>query len=68
MSKTYTTKSGDMWDLIAYNELGSCDYVTQLINANRKYANVAIFSAGVVLNLPTIDESKLAKNLPPWKR
>lgn len=68
MTKTYTTKSGDMWDLIAYNELGSCKYVTKLFDANRKYANVAIFSAGTVLNLPEIDENTTVKTLPPWKR
>lgn len=67
MSKTYTTKSGDVWDLIAYSELGSCNYVTDLINANRRYASIAIFPAGIVLTLPEVDLNKTS-TLPPWKR
>lgn len=68
MSKTYTTKSGDTWDLIAYTELGSCTYVAQLMDANRKYIKTAIFSAGTSLTLPEIDETAAPKSLPPWRR
>nr|WP_304097672.1 tail protein X [Mitsuokella multacida] len=64
----YTTKSGDMWDLIAYEQLGSCDYVSKLMDANRQYANVAIFSAGTVLTLPEITENTKVSSLPPWRR
>ncbi len=64
----YTTKSGDTWDMIAYEQLGSCDYVNQLMDANLEYANVAIFSAGTVLTLPTITESTKTASLPPWRR
>ena len=28
--KTYTTKQGDMWDSIAYSQLGSTGYTTQI--------------------------------------
>lgn len=67
MDNTYRTKSGDTWDLIAYKQLGACNYVNILINNNRKYIDTAIFSAGIILNLPAIDKST-AENLPPWRR
>lgn len=67
MSKTYTTKNGDTFDLIAYNELGSCKYVEKLINANRKYVDVYIFDAGTELIIPDIDDEKKTKKLPAWR-
>lgn len=65
--KTYTTKSGDTFDLIAYNELGSCKFVEALINANRKYCDVYIFDAGIELNIPDVTAEKKAKKLPAWR-
>lgn len=65
--KTYTTKSGDMWDSIAYSQLGSTSYTDLLINANLQYRDVYIFQSGVVLTLPEI-ERKISNQLPPWKR
>ncbi|MBQ6298278.1 MAG: tail protein X [Selenomonadaceae bacterium] len=67
MSKTYVTKSGDMFDNIAYEQLGSCSYVERLINANRKYIDVYIFDSGVELILPDIEAEKKARKLPPWR-
>ena len=34
--RKYTTKSGDMWDQIAYDEMGSSLYTDQLMKANMK--------------------------------
>lgn len=67
MSK-YTTKSGDTWDLIAYEQMGSCSYVANLMDANRAYVNTAIFSAGVVLTVPEIPAGETISTLPPWRR
>ena len=67
MSK-YTTKSGDTWDLIAYEQMGSCSYVAKLIDANRAHVNTAIFSAGVVLTVPEIPAGETISALPPWRR
>ena len=64
----YITKMGDTWDLIAFEQLGSCDYVSLLLNANRRYSGTAIFSAGVVLDIPEIKKTTKAENLPPWRR
>ena len=68
MSKTYVTKQGDMFDNIAYEQLGSCKYVEALINANRQYVDVYIFDSGVELILHDIEAENKAKKLPPWRR
>lgn len=67
MANTYTTKSGDQWDGIAYRELGSVDYTDQLINANLQYREVYIFPSGIVLTLPEVVEH-VSNSLPPWKK
>ena len=64
---TYTTKSGDMWDLIAYKQLGSSSYTDLLINANLQYRETYLFPSGVVLTLPEI-QKPVNSLLPPWKR
>lgn len=67
MARTYTTKSGDMWDSIAYEQMGSTSYTDQLINANMQHRETYIFQSGVVLILPEI-EKEINSLLPPWKR
>lgn len=64
---TYTTIQGDMWDSIAYSQLGSEAYTGELIRLNYAYLDYYVFPAGIVLTLPekTVD---LAASLPPWKR
>lgn len=64
---TYTTKSGDMWDSIAYRQLGSTSYTDLLINANLQHRDTYLFPSGVVLTLPEISTPVNSK-LPPWKR
>ncbi len=65
--KKYVTISGDMFDLIAYKELGSCAWTEKLIDANRDKIETFIFSAGVELTIPDVETSK-AIDLPPWRR
>lgn len=65
--RKYKTKSGDMWDWIAFSEMGSCNHVERLINANREHIETFIFRAGVVLTIPDV-ETKRAVKLPPWRR
>ena len=65
---TYTTKQGDQFDYIAWKVLGSCNYVETLINANRQYLDTFIFSAGVELTIPDIEEEQKVSVLPPWRR
>ena len=65
---TYTTQQGDTFDLVAFKTLGSCNYVETLINSNRNYIDTFIFSAGVELTIPDIEEETKSTPRPPWKR
>ena len=67
MAKTYTTVQGDMWDSIAYAQLGSTAYTDQLIMANLQYRESYTFPAGVILVLPEVEEP-VSGTLPPWKQ
>ena len=64
---TYTTKQGDTWDLIAYQQMGSIDYTDILMWANRCCLNYYTFPAGVVLIIPEIVASRPG-SVPPWKK
>ena len=59
MANIYTTKSGDMWDMIALKVLGNEMYMSELIENNYKYRNVMIFEAGIKLNIPEISTQKV---------
>lgn len=63
----YTTVQGDMWDLIAYKQMGSEMYMKYLMAANIRYREVVVFPAGAVLKIPTVSIS-VGSNLPPWKQ
>jgi len=67
MLKTYTTISGDMWDKIAYEQMGSVLYTDRLIRANAEYAALFVLPAGVVLTIPEAGD-EVNMELPPWKR
>lgn len=67
MPNTYTTISGDMWDKIAHEQMGSVLHTDKLIRANAEYAALFILPAGIVLTIPEVlDEVNM--ELPPWKR
>lgn len=65
---TYTTVQGDMWDKIAYAQLGSEEYKATLMKENPAYIDTYIFSSGVVLTIPEVDTTKTDSSVPPWKR
>ena len=67
MAKTYTTVQGDMWDSIAFAQLGDVAHTDKLMNANLRYREYYIFPAGIVLILPEVKES-VSSSLPPWKK
>lgn len=67
MSKTYTTIQGDMWDSIAYSQMGDVSYTDALMNLNQRYREYYVFPAGIVLTLPEPVE-KVSDTLPPWKK
>lgn len=67
MTNTYTTTQGDMWDLIAkrlYNDEASLNV---LLEANQQYADIVVFPAGIVLEVPEYT-TPVTSMLPPWRR
>lgn len=70
MSRTYTTVQGDMWDSIAYRQLGSVAHMDLLMRQNLQYHDIYVFQAGIVLNLPDVDAAteSVADTMPPWKQ
>ena len=65
--KTYTTVQGDMWDSIAFAQLGDVAHTDKLMNANLQYREYYTFPAGIVLTLPEIPE-RTSDTLPPCKQ
>ncbi|GHV50436.1 hypothetical protein FACS1894216_02640 [Synergistales bacterium] len=68
--RTYRTKQGDQWDMIAYNmypNVGRELCMPALLSANDERRETVIFPAGIELKVPGID-APAAANLPPWKR
>ena len=64
-TNTYTTISGDTWDMIAFKTLGNEMLTDSIITANRQYRTVFIFDAGVELVIPQVTE-EFEAGLPPW--
>lgn len=67
MTKTYKTISGDMWDKIAYEQMGSVMHTDKLMRANAALAATFVFPAGVELTIPEVEDN-IDMALPPWKR
>jgi phage tail protein X len=65
---TYTTKSGDTFDIIAKRKLGKEKYTKELMEANNDYIDYVIFPAGIELEIPEIKkESSSGIQAPPWR-
>lgn len=64
--KTYTTIQGETWDAIAFKVYGSETCATYLMENNYRYLDILVFSAGTVLLIPELPESKRSE-LPPWR-
>lgn len=60
------TKNGDMFDWIAFKELGDCLYTQKLMRVNREKLQTFIFDSGKNIIIPTVESS--AVNTPPWRR
>lgn len=66
--RTYTTVQGDMWDSIAYSQMGDAKYADRLMRANTEYRQTYIFTSGIKLNIPDINNMVSSDDLPPWKK
>lgn len=66
MAKIYKTKSGDYWDMIAYEAYGNESYVSYLMSANQDKLGYVRFPAGVELIIPDLTEAD-KDLLPDWR-
>lgn len=67
--RTYTTKQGDTYDLIAlrmYPDRGAEKLTDVLIDANPKHVRTVIFSGEIEINVPDADIPAVT-SLPAWK-
>ena len=65
MASKYMTKTGDTWDLIAYQQLGNEKYMKELIEENLIYSSVLRFDGGTEITIPDIPE-ETTSDLPFW--
>ncbi len=67
---SYTTIQGDTWDGIAFRLWGREHLMSALMQANPDHADVLMFPAGVVLNVPEVNVNAIQPitELPPWIR
>lgn len=65
---SYTTITGDTWDMVSLRVYGSEQYIKTLIEANATHIKTAVFTGGIVLNVPDLTTAqKVSSNTPPWK-
>lgn len=65
--KTYVTKSGDAWDMIAKKVYGDEKHVSFLMKHNQKHLEEFIFSSGAVLEIPDLPEEIENNEFPDWR-
>lgn len=65
----YTTKAGDMWDYIAWVVYGNEMLMGTLLQTeeNRELVTTYLFSAGIKVWCPRIDDDGSGAKLPPWR-
>lgn len=65
---THTTIQGDTFDSLAFDYYTDEKLASTIIEANRKYADILIFDAGVELSIPILDDDeKTPGTAPPWR-
>ena len=64
MPNTYTTKQGDTFDIIAKRVWGDEKLMHHIMKANQDYQDAVLFSAGITLTIPELDETATL-SLPP---
>lgn len=69
--KTYTTVSGDTWDIIAkavYGDELKADHLMQA-RENVTLLDYQVFPGGAIVHVPEISEAEsYDDNLPDWRR
>lgn len=62
----YITNSGDMWDKIAHEQMGSENFMNQLIEENQELIDIVVFPAGIEVAVPEVDDTQT--EMPPWRQ
>lgn len=62
---TYITVSGDMWDKIAFEQMGSESYMSELIQSNYHLIDYVVFPAGIEIKIPEV--SDVQEEMPAWR-
>ena len=65
--KTHVTVAGDTYDIIALDYYNDEFKAPLIADANLAHSDVVIFSAGVELRIPVIEQVASSK-LPPWRQ
>ena len=70
MADKYTTIQGDTFESVAWKTCGRSGAMWELIRANRRYMDVAVFESGVELTIPDLpqDAEESTEDMPPWRR
>ena len=64
----YITKSGDRWDLLAYEFYGDASLYEPIIAANPDVPITPILESGLKIQIPIKDEvDEIEFILPPWR-
>lgn len=68
MGRTYTTRQGDTWDMIAKEVYDDESQIGLLLQNNIQYVGVWIFGAGCVITVPDLpDEDDKEDDMPDWR-
>ena len=62
----YKTKQGECWDEVAKKVYGSEKYTGYLMQNNLPLLDIAVFSAGTVVNPPNLPADET--DIPVWRR
>ncbi len=62
----YKTKQGECWDEVAKKVYGNEKYTGYLMQNNLPLLNIAVFSAGTVVNTPDLPADET--DIPIWRR
>lgn len=63
--ETYSTVSGDTWDMIAKAVYGEERYAALLMEANPKLLDYFVFPEGIILVIPEVPEE--SADMPDWR-
>lgn len=62
----YETKQGECWDEVAKKVYGSEKYTGYLMQNNLPLLDIAVFSAGTVVNTPDLPADET--DIPIWRK